>query len=61
MAFQEAILFLQSLPTQDWSNDLLSELLAKSFELKQRYHWNSHLEINKKAKYASQGLYEKEY
>ena len=61
MPFEDALRLVQSLPTHDWSNEMLSELLAKSFELKQRYHWNSHLEVSKKSNYAKQGLDEKDY
>lgn len=48
MEFQDAIVFLQNLPTLDFSEDDLSMLLAKSFELKELYHFNNHLENKKK-------------
>ena len=44
MEFQDALVFLQNLPTQDFSEDDLKMLLAKSFELKELYHHNKHLE-----------------
>jgi hypothetical protein len=43
MAFQDALLFLQNLPTSGWTEDDLTILMAKSFEMKQLYHYNSHL------------------
>lgn len=43
MQFQDAMLFLQNLPTQKWSDDDLNILMAKSFEMKQLYHYGSHL------------------
>jgi hypothetical protein len=44
MKFEEVMVFLQKLPTEEWTEEELGELLAKSFELKQLYHYNSHLE-----------------
>lgn len=43
MSFQDALLFLQNLPTQKWNEDDLNILLAKSYEMKELYHYNTHL------------------
>lgn len=43
MQFQDALLFLQNLPTAGWNEDDLTILMAKSFEMKELYHYNSHL------------------
>jgi hypothetical protein len=43
MSFQDALLFLQNLPTATWQDDELNILMAKSYEMKQLYHYNSHL------------------
>lgn len=45
MSYQDAILFLQNLPTKDWSEEDLELLLSKAWELKQLYHNNSRLGI----------------
>ena len=47
MGFQEAMIFLQNLPTREWKDDDLTMLLAKSFEMKELYHYNRHL-VNQK-------------
>lgn len=44
MSFQDALLFLQNLPTNAWQDDELNILMAKSYEMKQLYHYNSHLQ-----------------
>ena len=41
-------MFLQNLPTKVWDEDELTTLMAKSYEMKQLYHYNSHL-VNQKA------------
>ena len=43
MNYQDCILFLQSLPTSKWKEEDLGMLMAKSYELKQFYHFNVHL------------------
>lgn len=43
MEYQDSIMFLQNLPTQDWTENDLDMLLSKSFELKSLYHYNSRL------------------
>ena len=43
MEYQDCIMFLQHLPTADWTEQDLDMLLSKSFELKSLYHYNSHL------------------
>jgi len=43
MEYQDSIMFLQNLPTADWTENELDMLLSKSFELKSLYHYNSHL------------------
>ena len=43
MEYQDSIMFLQNLPTADWTESDLDMLLSKSFELKSLYHYNSHL------------------
>ena len=45
MSFQDALMHLQNLPTREWSEDDLTLLLAKSFEMKELYHYNRHLDI----------------
>jgi hypothetical protein len=40
------MLFLQNLPTSKWSDDDLNILMAKSYEMKQLYHYSSHLYQN---------------
>jgi hypothetical protein len=40
-------MFLQNLPTKTWEEDEIKILLAKSYEMKQMYHYNMHL-INQK-------------
>ena len=47
MSFQDALMFLQNLPTKAWEEDEIKILLAKSYEMKQMYHYNMHL-INQK-------------
>lgn len=47
MSFQDALMFLQNLPTKNWEEDEIKILLAKSYEMKQMYHYNMHL-INQK-------------
>ena len=47
MQFQDALLFLQNLPTRQWNDDDLNVLMGKSFEMKELYHYNQHL-INQK-------------
>jgi hypothetical protein len=47
MGFQEAMIFLQNLPTREWKDDDITMLLAKSFEMKELYHYNRHL-VNQK-------------
>jgi len=39
------MLFLQNLPTQKWSDEDLSILMAKSFEMKELYHYNRRLHV----------------
>lgn len=34
MQFQDALLFLQNLPTSKWADDDLNILMAKSYEMK---------------------------
>jgi len=43
MSFQDAMIHLQNLPTKSWSEDDLKTLLAKSYEMKELYHYNRHL------------------
>ncbi|TNV87202.1 hypothetical protein FGO68_gene13070 [Halteria grandinella] len=43
MSFQDALLYLQNLPTQSWQDDDLNILMAKSFEMKELYHNNNRL------------------
>jgi len=43
MNYQDAMLFLQNLPTSDWGDEDIEMLLSKAFEMKQLYHYNSHL------------------
>lgn len=43
MSFQDALLYLQNLPTQGWQDDDLNILMAKSFEMKELYHHNNRL------------------
>ena len=44
MGFEDAMMFLQKLPTEHWDEDELNMLLAKAFEMKQLYHYNKHLD-----------------
>jgi hypothetical protein len=50
MLFADAIIHLQNLPTREWTNEDLTMLLAKSFEMKELYHYNSHLEFSENEK-----------
>lgn len=43
MEYQDAMLFLQALPTQTWTDEDLDMLVSKAFEMKQLYHYNSRL------------------
>ena len=52
MDYQDCIMFLQNLPTADWSEDDLDLLLSKSFQLKSLYHNNYHL--TSQSQFASQ-------
>jgi hypothetical protein len=45
MSYQDAMLFLQNLPTKDWTDEDLELLLSKAWELKQLYHNNSRLGV----------------
>ena len=46
MDYQDALIFLQNLPTSEWTEEDLDMLLQKSFELKSLYHYNTHLIAN---------------
>lgn len=41
--YQDAIMFLQSVPTSTWTDDDLELLVSKAFEMKQLYHYNTRL------------------
>ena len=41
--FHTLLMFLQNLPTADWTEQDIDMLMSKSFELKSLYHYNSHL------------------
>ena len=43
MNYQDAMIFLQNLPTQSWNEEELELLLSKAFEMKQLYHYNTRL------------------
>ena len=43
MDYQDAMLFLQAVPTATWSDDDLEMLVSKAFEMKQLYHYNTRL------------------
>ena len=43
MDYQDALMFLQNIPTAEWTEDDLDMLMSKSFELKSLYHYNTHL------------------
>jgi len=43
MGYQDALLFLQNLPTADWNEEDIDMLLQKSYEMKQLYHYNTRL------------------
>ena len=47
MGFQDALMFLQNLPTRQWDDDKLNVLLAESYQMKELYHYNQHL-VNQK-------------
>ena len=42
LSFQDCMLFLQNLPTNTWSDEDVQMLLAKSYEMKQLYHYSTH-------------------
>lgn len=43
MDYQDAMLFLQAVPTATWTEDDLEMLVSKAFEMKQLYHYNTRL------------------
>lgn len=45
MNYQDTMLFLQNLPTKEWTEEDLSILMAKSFEMKELYHYNHRLHV----------------
>jgi len=47
MGFQDALMFLQNLPTRQWDDDKLTVLLAEGYQMKELYHYNQHL-VNQK-------------
>lgn len=50
MSFTDALIHLQNLPTKEWKDDDLTMLLAKSYEMKELYHYNRHLELQEQEK-----------
>lgn len=43
MDYQDAMLFLQAVPTSEWTDEDLEMLVSKAFEMKQLYHYNTRL------------------